>query len=953
MTSTHSAIEDGGGLWGIQIQSLFWVAPFAALSLGVFVVLAPKIGPLQAALRTVVPMAFAICCLRLFQQCGPKGHLRDHVESIINGGDASPRRSVGPLQSTLFSPFPDGYILDGLLVFGGISGHVSRGFWLETPDLRTASIGERNRSQSTWSDILRVIPEGWSAQFLEVDDDSALRPQLSEYQCQTQDCRNPTFRNLRQANYQQLGGELDAGRLRLRRVALFVGYPLKQGRRDESHILGEANNGFRQWEHTLQQLLARIGGRAISMNDSDILRLWVERFNPSLRCETTKDVTEYLEPTESILDNVWRSELRSAANQGFVLDGYHHLAVSLKRLPAETFPTIIHSLAYLPFKGVSVTVQIQKLEKEPLLKQAQTKVERLHHQLQAKPNEKLAVSLRQLTSKIRRLTADGVVPLEVELIVVVRAQTESEVLDKSAAVKAAIQRMSGAQAFEAALAATSRNLFAKSLPGWMGSSHVGYRHYCEDPTVSDLLPIAASFRGHPSKVDCLFPGGDGGLVNVASFLGEGASMTPQNFVVLGAPGVGKSVTVCKILMVSGHSIGFTAIVEQGLSQAPFTRALNSEPFLLRSEGNQTFNVLSTNGLPWSPFCSATTAGIVVRMMGIPTDEDRARRQHALVSREIQRLVGEHAEETLRKWPNHRRNALRRESAVIARRTESGAGSLVDAFLSFRQSQANNPVEAAAELAALSEAELMEHEHGHSCELHELVYAYLAPEEHLTLSSLRESLELSSEDECRTLSILLVPWCEGGAHGKLFDGATNIPLGGPVLHYELGFIPEGARELKSIVGFAALNSIRDHCLRLPREMRKRIVIDELSRFIEVPGGEAILRELFESFRKTNTQIIIIGQQYSRIADSPIRAAIMGCARAWLIFNTGDSQDITRLGTDLGLSSVAQEAIRRFPRPDQMPEPKYSEFLYFHTDARQPICGTARYVLLPQEGVGSQP
>ena len=81
--------------------------------------------------------------------------------------------------------------------------------------------------------------------------------------------------------------------------------------------------------------------------------------------------------------------------------------------------------------------------------------------------------------------------------------------------------------------------------------------------------------------------------------------------------------------------------------------------------------------------------------------------------------------------------------------------------------------------------------------------------------------------------------------------------------------------------------------------------------------------------------------------------MGCARAWLIFNTGDSQDITRLGTDLGLSSVAQEAIRRFPRPDQMPEPKYSEFLYFHTDARQPICGTARYVLLPQEGVGSQP
>jgi len=204
-----------------------------------------------------------------------------------------------------------------------------------------------------------------------------------------------------------------------------------------------------------------------------------------------------------------------------------------------------------------------------------------------------------------------------------------------------------------------------------------------------------------------------------------------------------------------------------------------------------------------------------------------------------------------------------------------------------------------------------------------------------------------------LAVLLAPWCQDGPYGRLFDGPTNIPLNSQVWHAELGFIPEAAKDLEGVVAFAALNTLRDRCLYLPRSMRKRVVIDEVSRFLDVPGGEAILRELFESFRKHNTQVIIIAQQYARIADSAIRAAIMGNARAWLIFNTGDAQDIARLGTDLGLSQVAQEAIRRFPRPDQMSGPKYSEFLYLHTDARQPICGTVRYVLLPHDEVEPKP
>ena len=165
--------------------------------------------------------------------------------------------------------------------------------------------------------------------------------------------------------------------------------------------------------------------------------------------------------------------------------------------------------------------------------------------------------------------------------------------------------------------------------------------------------------------------------------------------------------------------------------------------------------------------------------------------------------------------------------------------------------------------------------------------------------------------------------------------------------DLGLIPEAAKEIKAVVGFLVINSLRQHILSLPRLMWKRIIIEEVSRFLEVPGAETILRELSEQFRKHRSQISMIAQSYSRIADTSIRVALFGNTRAWMIFNTGDRRDIERLGQDLGLSRVAQEAILRFPRPDQQTGAKYSEFLYWHSDARQPICGIVRYTLLPFE------
>ncbi|MCC6234252.1 MAG: hypothetical protein IT580_16530 [Verrucomicrobiales bacterium] len=191
-------------------------------------------------------------------------------------------------------------------------------------------------------------------------------------------------------------------------------------------------------------------------------------------------------------------------------------------------------------------------------------------------------------------------------------------------------------------------------------------------------------------------------------------------------------------------------------------------------------------------------------------------------------------------------------------------------------------------------------------------------------------------------MLLTPWTEDASYGRLFNGVSTFSSASPVLYFELGHLPKAAKDVADVMGFQLINHLHHTCLTLPRAMKKRIVVEELSRFLEIRGAEGILRELAESFRKYNVQLVATAQTYARLADTPLRAALVGSTRAWLLFNTGDRRDIERLAADLNLSAVARDALLRLPRPDQQVGARYSEFLYLHTDVRQPICGVARYV-----------
>jgi hypothetical protein len=455
------------------------------------------------------------------------------------------------------SSFPDSFIFGEVLLFPGpAGGHVAAGLWIEMPDLQTASFPQRNQAQDVIALILRLLPEGWTLQVIQFQD-SGDGTRLLEYQQQTEACRNPAARLLRNANFVSLWQQRERREMRRTRVAIYFGRPLntapdswwrQPSEREYEQMLAEARTAFADWTQTVQQALEPIGGRAWALTEADHARLWANALNPSFSERLTYDPAAHFDPERSLLENCWHSELRGLGRQGFVLDGWQHLALTLKRLPAETYPTIIHRLVKLPFGDFTTTVHVRRLSKEVVLKRLRPALDRIHQQLSRKPDERLAVARAQMDDKVRRLASGEGVPLEIEFIVIVRAPTPDALAAKAAPIKSALASMNGAQCYEATLPATSRQLFTKTLPGWMWSRHSGIRHYAEERVTADLLPWCGSFGGHPGPTDCLFPGANANLVNVVNFLGEGSGLTPQNLVIVGATGTGKSLALRKLLM---------------------------------------------------------------------------------------------------------------------------------------------------------------------------------------------------------------------------------------------------------------------------------------------------------------------------------------------------------------------------------------------------------------------
>jgi type IV secretory pathway VirB4 component len=226
-------------------------------------------------------------------------------------------------------------------------------------------------------------------------------------------------------------------------------------------------------------------------------------------------------------------------------------------------------------------------------------------------------------------------------------------------------------------------------------------------------------------------------------------------------------------------------------------------------------------------------------------------------------------------------------------------------------------------------------------------AFYTPEEFPTHSALVELLAYArlpehGKEEVERLATLLRAWCADGQYGRLFDGTTNVSFKRKVVLIELGLIPEQAMQMKVAAGLLISGLGRQHILGLPRKERKRILFEELARFLDTPGGEQIVAEGYAQLRKHNCWCASIIQQYGRFKASRVRGAVIGNAKTFFFMRQSDRADLADLAQDLPLPETAIDAIQRYPLPEQLPaNQRHSSLCYFTPTAQPPLCGTVRH------------
>jgi len=558
--------------------------------------------------------------------------------------------------------------------------------------------------------------------------------------------------------------------------------------------------------------------------------------------------------------------------------------------------------------------------------------------------------------KIAALMQGQTIPFNAFFVIRVWDKSKDGLNAKASAIKNAINSMNAAQYFESNLSATSKNLFFQTWPGWTWGRYQCRKLYAEHRYLADMLPVTSTFTCHLATAEAIYDGPGNNLVGIQTFSGDAENKSPQHAVLLGMSGAGKSVTVCDLLTQTEGYFGYTVIIEEGLSYGIYTQTVDEEarPIIIHPDGDLTINYLDTKGLPLTPDHLSAATALVARMIGISQQEDKQMLRQAQIAKYINLLYEDSFQDWCKKKHDQLLGIARRGLALQrfrAERMPPGATTL-ETFADFRDWKATHPDEAEEFLRQFDEPAVLKFlkDPRTSKEVRNLAFAHFTPEDFPTHRMLQELMILdpigAERDQIIEIATLLLPWCRDGNYGCLFDGISNLSLTGKIAHFELGYIPESAKELKAAAGFLITNHARKHIITLPRAVRKRNVYEEVARFLDIPGGQEIVQESYAQLRKFNCWNISIVQQYSRFKQSRIRSAVFGNSRQFFILRQNDRADLEDMAQDIALPEVTKHAIMNYPLPDHQTGQKYSPFTYFHTDSTRNLCGTVHNIASPE-------
>ena len=106
---------------------------------------------------------------------------------------------------------------------------------------------------------------------------------------------------------------------------------------------------------------------------------------------------------------------------------------------------------------------------------------------------------------------------------------------------------------------------------------------------------------------------------------------------------------------------------------------------------------------------------------------------------------------------------------------------------------------------------------------------------------------------------------------------------------------------------------------------------------------MIQEYYRQMRKFGCNILAVVQQYDVIKDSPVRGAMIGNSKMFMITSQQSREDAREIGMALGLSEKTVETISSYPLPELMdPKERFSAFTYIANDKVRRLVGTVKNV-----------
>lgn len=867
----------------------------------------------------------------------------------------------------MFENAPNGYFIRDLIVFNGLSqgGYVSKGFIFQAPDLTNVQVSELNSFQDQISLLLASLNDNQRLQ-VQFFCDSDYRKELLRYQQETEKMTNAWTRRSRNERFTRYWSLMENRQLRRQRLILYISRKIEsspKGIRSEEALtkyyetlLEQLQGEFAQVHEVLLGIFSGQGARIIPMTDDDHYLHFTKFLNPSLAERFDYNPLDAFVPELTIQENCWHSEGSGQNDFGFYLDGHFHSMIVLTRWPKVTYPGLIHQLTNLQLLDYAITVNVDPLPVRKEIAKEEKEHDRIAGDYASEKKLSLLTVMEKKQKKIHALMQGHTLPFNVYFAVRTWDKTKEGLCAKTNAIKNAINAMNSAQYYEATLPSTSKNLFFQTWPGWTWGKYDARKLYGETRYVADMLPFNSTFIGHLESAEAIYEGGAHNLIGIKTFSGEAGNLSPQHAVLIGMSGTGKSVTICDLLTQTEGYFAYTVIIEEGLSYGIYTQTVdpNAKPIIIQPDGNLTINYLDTKGLPLTPDHLSAATALAARMAGISQHEDKQMMRQALIAKFINLLYEDVYSDWSNKNSSRMMNVARHALTLVRYRQQkmpAGATTL-EAFADFRDWMRTHEDEALDFLSKPDEADVLKFlkDPNTTKEVRNVAFSYFKPEEFPTHRMLQELMYLDAggaeKEQVVEIATLLLPWCREGNYGCLFDGISNLSLTGKIAHFELGYIPESAKELKTAAGFLITNDARKHIMTLPRSARKRNIYEEVARFLDIPGGEEIVKESYAQLRKFNCWNISIVQQYARFKQSRIRSAVFGNSRQFFLMRQNDRADLDDIAADIAIPEITRNSIMNYPLPDHQTGQKYSAFTYLHIDSNRPICGTVHNIASPE-------